>query len=64
MDANRLKQLQLEELGTETMQSTNGGILPVILAAITIYAGVRAIAYGVGYVVGSIEEMIEENQGS
>jgi len=52
-------QQPLQELDAETLRETGGGF---ILAVFAVYTGVVALAYGVGYLVGEIEQRIEESQ--
>lgn len=42
----------VSELTDDQLGTTYGGILPAILAALSIYAGICAVAYGAGALHG------------
>ena len=58
MKAN-LKYPGLTDLNENEMKQINGGIWPIIAAAIAIYGGLNALAYAIGYTVGTIEKELE-----
>jgi len=58
MKTDLMNQNGLQEMNSEQMRLTSGG--NPFLIALAVLGGAKAIAYGVGYLVGTIEQMLEE----
>ncbi|MFZ6000339.1 MAG: class IIb bacteriocin, lactobin A/cerein 7B family [Bacteroidota bacterium] len=50
------KEYGLVPLSEKEMTETNGGILPIILLAGEIYAGICLLSYAAGYTAGTIKK--------
>jgi lactobin A/cerein 7B family class IIb bacteriocin len=56
---NQTQELHLEDfsvelLKTDEMKKVNGGILPLVGAALGLLGGVALLAYGAGYLYGKL----------
>ncbi len=54
-----LEYLEVESLSEVENNTTEGGFLPLVAVGLGLWGGVALMAYGAGYLVGTIENTLQ-----